>query len=74
MKSIVPSLTSAALFLVLFCGCSNSPKETTPEAAPFAKGADVGWLTEMESAGVKFYDNNGLQKECIQLLKEKQHP
>jgi arabinogalactan endo-1,4-beta-galactosidase len=71
MKSIVPSLTSAALFLVLFCGCSNSPKETTPEAAPFAKGADVGWLTEMESAGVKFYDNNGLQKECIQLLKEK---
>jgi len=71
MKSIFSSIATLSLLLFLLDGCSNSPKETIPQAAPFAKGADVGWLTEMESAGVKFYDNNGLQKECIQLLKDK---
>ncbi len=71
MKSIHTALVSGILLLWVAGGCSNSPKETTPEAAPFAKGADVGWLTEMEAAGVKFYDNSGLQKECMQLLKDK---
>ena len=36
---------------------------------PFAYGADAGWLTEMESKGVKFYDNNGKETECFALLK-----
>ena len=36
---------------------------------PFAYGADAGWLTEMESKGVKFYDNNGKETECFVLLK-----
>lgn len=42
----------------------------TPAAdLPFAYGADAGWLTEMESKGVKFYDNNGKETECFALLK-----
>lgn len=36
----------------------------------FVKGADVGWLTEMESAGRKFYDVAGQQKDAIQILKD----
>lgn len=36
----------------------------------FALGADVGWLTEMEAAGRKFYTAAGVEKECMQLLKE----
>jgi len=39
--------------------------------AQFAKGADIGWLSQMEATGFKFYDNNGVQKECLQILKEK---
>jgi len=35
-----------------------------------AKGADVSWLTEMESAGKKFYNSSGTEKECMQLLKD----
>ena len=27
----------------------------------FAKGADVSWITQMESQGIKFYDRNGIQ-------------
>ena len=35
----------------------------------FYKGADIGWLTEMEAAGLKFYNNAGAQQDGMQLLK-----
>lgn len=35
----------------------------------FAKGADVGWLTQMEAAGIKFYNSTGAEQDCIQILK-----
>ncbi len=38
-------------------------------AQQFAYGADISWLTEMESAGKKFYTSDGVQTECIALLK-----
>lgn len=37
---------------------------------PFYKGADISWVTEMESRGEKFYDNNGKEFECTALMKE----
>ena len=37
---------------------------------PFAKGADVGWLPQMEATGYKFYDSDGKEKDCLQLLKD----
>lgn len=39
------------------------------KTAVFARGADVSWLTEMESQGRKFYDRNGNATECMALLK-----
>lgn len=38
---------------------------------PFAKGADVGWLPQMEATGYKFYDADGSEKDCLQLLKDR---
>jgi arabinogalactan endo-1,4-beta-galactosidase len=35
----------------------------------FAKGADISWLTQMESAGRLFYNNSGTAQDCIQILK-----
>ncbi len=35
----------------------------------FAKGADVGWLTQMEASGIHFYNKDGVKTECMQLLK-----
>ena len=37
---------------------------------PFAKGADVSWMTEMESAGYRFYADSGQQQDLLQILKD----
>jgi arabinogalactan endo-1,4-beta-galactosidase len=37
----------------------------------FAKGADVGWLPQMEATGYKFYDTDGTERDCLQLLKDR---
>lgn len=37
----------------------------------FAEGADVGWLPQMEATGYKFYDSDGSEKDCLQLLKDR---
>lgn len=61
---------SLLILIFAFSSCnkgSNKPKEETP----FAKGADVSWLPQMEATGYKFYDKNGNEKDCLQLLKDK---
>ncbi|PZO29239.1 MAG: arabinogalactan endo-1,4-beta-galactosidase [Flavobacteriaceae bacterium] len=37
----------------------------------FSKGADVGWLPQMEATGYKFYDTDGKETDCLQLLKDR---
>lgn len=50
--------------------CNKDKEDTpTPAAIPFAKGADVGWLTQMEASGRLFYNSAGTATECMQLLK-----
>lgn len=36
----------------------------------FAKGADVGWVTELESKGEKFYNSAGEETELMELLRD----
>jgi arabinogalactan endo-1,4-beta-galactosidase len=56
--------------LVSSCDKKNDPGPVNPPApVDFAKGADVSWLTEMEAAGKKFYDNGGTEREGMTLLK-----
>ncbi|MFB9844336.1 glycoside hydrolase family 53 protein [Mucilaginibacter ginsenosidivorans] len=76
MKKVL--LASVALGLLL-SSCSkksgndvhtNPPVYKAPVvAAGFAKGADISWVTQMESSGVKFYDKSGAQKDLFALLK-----
>ena len=40
-------------------------------ASTFAQGADVSWLTQMESQGILFYNNAGVQQDCFQILQGK---
>jgi len=50
---------------------TSNPLDTTIITnSTFAKGADVGWLTEMESDGYKFYTRSGVEEDCYQVLKE----
>jgi arabinogalactan endo-1,4-beta-galactosidase len=50
-------------------GINNPPIDTTANTSFFAKGADVSWLTQMEAAGIKFYNSAGTETELMSLLK-----
>ncbi|MBS1950176.1 MAG: arabinogalactan endo-1,4-beta-galactosidase [Cytophagales bacterium] len=67
-------LKNIFLFLLvtaIFVSCSKSNTATPPATLPvFAKGADVSWLTQMEASGIKFYNSQGTQQECMSLLKD----
>lgn len=78
MKNILGKamlLASALLFSVTGTSCSTDD-HATPEQEKiydmtgFAKGADVSWLTEMESNGLKFYNADGKTMECMSLLRD----
>lgn len=65
------------LFIFIVCAavtCKKGndpapPPPPPPPAGAFIKGADVSWLTQMESAGRKFYNSGGTEQECMALLK-----
>ncbi len=75
MQNMQKKLLIGFFLCILFsCGKSGSGSGggiVTPPApaVPFAKGADISWLTEMEAAGRLFYNSAGTAQECIQLLK-----
>ena len=55
------------LFLSVLAGfASQAGAQTAP---PFAKGADVSWLTQMEQSNYRFYTEGGTQQDLFQLLK-----
>ena len=65
-------LTSA--FLLSACAkASNNTTNTSivSDTSFYAKGADIGWLSQMENEGKKFYNAAGKQMDCIELLKTK---
>lgn len=39
-------------------------------AEAFVKGADVGWLPQMEATGYKFYNRQGERQDGLQILKD----
>lgn len=56
-----------ALFIIALVALSSCARK--PQTAPVAKGVDLGWLSEMEHDGVPFYSDEGVQMDCIQLMK-----
>jgi arabinogalactan endo-1,4-beta-galactosidase len=59
------------LVTILILSISLSFAQKKQKEIPFAKGADVGWLPQMEATGYKFYDSDGNEKDCLQLLKDR---
>lgn len=67
------SILLVAVIVALLSACSQTdPSPTPPPPTPipgaFAKGADVSWVTELESKGIKFYNSNKQEMECMKLL------
>ena len=54
--------------ILLACNKKTAAEQSASDS--LAKGADIGWLSEMESKGVRFYNANGRQEECIDILKQ----
>jgi arabinogalactan endo-1,4-beta-galactosidase len=75
MKKTALLIACFGLCLILCCKKSGTGKQAvTPPGPPidsgfFAKGADISWLTQMESSGYLFYDSTGKQMDCMQILK-----
>jgi arabinogalactan endo-1,4-beta-galactosidase len=68
MKDLTKILLFASLPVV--AACVNNKNDSQTALSGFAKGADVGWVTEMEAAGKKFYAADGKETDCFALMKE----
>ena len=62
-----------ATVISLTSACSPDEQKgktpSQPDAVIFAKGADISWVTKMESEGMKFYNAAGVEKDCFELMK-----
>ena len=58
-------------FLQYSCSSSQNDLQPNPTNFVFAKGADIGWLSQMEATGYQFKDTDGTNKNCLQLLKDR---
>ncbi len=68
------------LLLTVFAECkksgggggNNSNSDTTKKTSnidtPIYLGADISWVTQMESSGIKFYNSGGTATDCFQLM------
>ena len=67
-------LLASACWGLMSCSSSSTkveePEKVEPEVVDFYKGADISWVTELESKGQKFYNANGEERECTALMKE----
>lgn len=80
MKKYWKILTAAAIVAAVSCTPEDKPGNenennqaqngTGIERTDFAKGADISWVTQMESEGSKFYNSKGEERECTALMKE----
>lgn len=79
MINMISGMMLAAAMTAASCSDECNPvTNPMPEPTPvvketgFARGADVSWLTQMESEGLKFYtpDAQRQEMECMKLLRD----
>ncbi len=80
MKKSLMIISSLGITAVVFAACSACSKNDTPVTpdpdpvepitVSYAKGADVSWLTQMESEGITFQTQDGETMECMKLLRD----
>lgn len=71
-------MITSLFFAILLCSCSEvnptytaqTPEEPASASTGFALGADISWVTQLESEGEIFYNSEGTATECTALMKE----
>ncbi len=70
MNNLIKTLCVLAVMALSSCGQNESKSDGGQTEKPaFAKGADIGWYTEMEKKGYKFYTASGTEMDCPALMK-----
>lgn len=70
MNNLIKTLCVLAVMTLSSCGQNESNSDGGQTTKPaFAKGADIGWYTEMEKKGYKFYTASGKEMDCPALMK-----
>jgi arabinogalactan endo-1,4-beta-galactosidase len=54
---------------LVLAGLFSCNKDSVSQSGSFAKGGDVGWLSEMEAAGIKFRHKSGQEDDLFKILK-----
>jgi len=78
MNKFFIGIMCASASLLFLAACTEDSPITNPrqqevvpmERGTFAKGADVSWLTQLESEGETFSNSAGVATECMTLLKD----
>ena len=68
LELMLPKYIKVFVVSSLFIFCLMVAPTAMPQ---FVRGADIGWLDQMEKTGYKFYDSKGMQQNCLQILKDK---
>lgn len=56
--------------VILLTGCTVNRLSSKKQSKTFSKGADISWLPQMEATDYKFYNDNGIEQDCFQILKD----
>lgn len=74
MKQRTRWLAAVLTFTMLIMSLTGLGLPAQAGAVPipqsFAKGADVSWLPQMEAEGHKFYNDQGVEEDLLQILKD----
>jgi arabinogalactan endo-1,4-beta-galactosidase len=61
MKNPIYKILFYLFAVLLITGCAAKKAYRPNKAARFVKGADIGWLPQMEATGFKFYNEKVLK-------------
>jgi arabinogalactan endo-1,4-beta-galactosidase len=70
MKNPIYKILFYLFAVLLITGCAAKKAYRPNKAARFVKGADIGWLPQMEATGFKFYNEKGVEDDCFKILKD----
>jgi arabinogalactan endo-1,4-beta-galactosidase len=69
MKPKMKLLLTTLLSILVLSSCKNSKQVLTADKQGFSLGADISWITELESRGTTFATAEGEVMECTKLMK-----
>ncbi|MBO9658166.1 MAG: glycosyl hydrolase 53 family protein, partial [Chitinophagaceae bacterium] len=63
------SITAIIIMLAFVCTRCSSTKDLS-SADTFVRGADIGWLQQMEATGYRFLNDEGKPEDCLKILRD----